>query len=102
MNNMKKMMADQQKINEAVKKILQYFGTEVPYTSLLELMLDAQAQIIALMEMAKNQAAISNPHEEIETDEITQFLCDVRCYLRLLKPFAEMVGQAGFANDKED
>ena len=99
---MKKMLADQQKINEAVKKILQYFGTEVPYTDHLEQMLDAQAQIIALMEMAKQQAAIHDPHDEVETDEITQFLCDVRCYLRLLKPFAEMVGQAGFAKDKDE
>jgi hypothetical protein len=99
MKDMKKMLKDQQKINEAVKRIVEYFSTEVPYTDHLEMMIEAQSQILDLMEMAKNQAAISNPHEEVDTESIMQFLRDVRCCHQLLKPFAQLAGQVGFAEE---
>ncbi len=93
MNKMKKMLNNQQEINEAVKDILDYFGSQVHYTVHLENMLEAQTQIIGLMELAKQQAAISDPHEELETESITLFLQEVHGYLNLLKPFAKMLGQ---------
>lgn len=95
-------MDNQQKINEAVKAIMEYFGTEVSYTDHIEQMLDAQSQIIGLMELAKKQMIIK-PNDELEyqTDEIALFLRDVRLYLIFLKPFVELLGQAGFAKEEK-
>ena len=90
-NNMKKMLADQQKINEAVKAIFNYFR-DCPYASYVEQLADAQTQIIALMELAKQQAAIRGACEEVQTDGITTFLMDASYQLKLLRPFAELLG----------
>ena len=91
-NNMKKMLADQQKINEAVKAVFNFFS-DCPYATYVEAMAEAQTQIIGLMEMAKQQAAIHNANEEIQTSDITQFLMDVNSLYKVLRPFAEMVQQ---------
>lgn len=88
MNNMKKMLADQQRINEAVKAIVEYFTVCYPYEEHLEQMVDAQTEIVALMELAKQQAAIGGSRCEVDTETITVFLQAVRTYLKLLKPFA--------------
>ena len=93
MNNMKKMLADQQKINEAVKAIFNVFN-DCPYASYVETMAEAQTQIVGLMEMAKQHAAIHSSNEEIETYEITQFLMEVSCLYRLLRPFADMINNS--------
>lgn len=91
MNNLKKAMENQQKINEAAKYIMEYFGEEMPYTVHVEQMLDAQTQIIGLMELAKKQMLIDpNSEVDFETDEISLFLRDVRHYLKMLKPFVEL------------
>lgn len=87
-NNMKKMLADQQKMNEAVKAIVEYFTVCYPYEEHLEQMVDAQTEIVALMELAKQQAAIGGSRCEVDTETITVFLQAVRTYLKLLKPFA--------------
>lgn len=102
MTNARKMLENQQKINEAVKHILDYFGGEVPYTVHVEQMLDAQTQIIGLMDLAKTQMLI-DPDSELEftTNEIPMFLRDVRNYLKMLKPFVELLGQAGFGNENQ-
>lgn len=91
MNNMKKMMETQQKMNEAVQKITNYF-TEVTYEDELELMFSATTQIVGLMELAK-QRMVKDRHDycEFNTDEMTIFLQTVREYLHMLRPFAEMV-----------
>ena len=70
-NNMKKMLADQQKINEAVKAVFNLFS-DCPYATYVEAMAEAQTQIIGLMELAK--------------------LMDVSSLYKVLRPFAEMVG----------
>ena len=90
-NNMKKMLADQQKINEAVKAVFNLFS-DCPYATYVEAMAEAQTQIIGLMELAKQQAAIHDANEEIQTSDITQFLMDVSSLYKVLRPFAEMVG----------
>ena len=91
MSNFRKVLDTQQRINEAAKAIMDYFGNEMPYTIHLEQMLSAQTQIIGLMELVKMHM-ISNPNDELDfmTDEITLFLRDVHHYLRMLKPFIEL------------
>ena len=92
MNNMKKMLENQQKVNEAVTAITSYFGN-MRYEVELELMLSATTQIVGLMELAKQQMIVSNGDDELEfqADEIAMFLRAVREYLNLLKPFAKMI-----------
>lgn len=88
---MKKMLENQQNVNEAVKAIADYFGG-VSYEDELELMLSATTQIIGLMELAKQQMINTCGDDELdfETDDISMFLRVVREYLKMLKPFAEM------------
>lgn len=91
MSNMKKMLENQQKINESVKKITDYF-TEVTYEDELELMFSATTQIVGLMELAKQRMVKDrNDYCEFNTDEMTMFLQTIRSYLHMLRPFAEMV-----------
>ena len=87
MNNMKKTLENQQRLNEAVKAIVEYFTVCYPYEEHLEQMVDAQTEIVALMELAKQQAAIGGSRCEVDTETITVFLQAVRTYLKLLKPF---------------
>ena len=89
---MKGMLESQQKINEAVKSITDYFEG-VSYEDDLELMFSAQTQIVGLMELAKRQMVNSHGKDELsfKTDEITLFMQTIREYLHMLKPFAAMV-----------
>lgn len=97
MNNMKKMLVNQQKMNEAVNAITNYFG-DINYKDELEMMFSATTQIVGLMELAKQQMIASRGRDELEfrTDEITMFLQTVREYLHFLRPFAELM-----ENEKE-
>ncbi len=90
---MKGMLESQQKINEAVKSITDYFEG-VSYEDDLELMFSAQTQIVGLMELAKRQMVNSHGKDELsfKTDDITMFMQTIREYLHMLKPFAQMVG----------
>lgn len=92
MNDMKKMLENQQRVNESVKAITDYFEG-VTYEDDLELMFSAQTQIIGLMELAKQQMANTKGHDELIflTNNITTFMQTVRDYLHMLKPFAKMV-----------
>ena len=91
MSNMKKMLENQQKVNEAVKTITNYFE-DSPYETDLELMLDATTQIVGLMELAKQQMIKTSGMDELEfkTDDITIFLRVVNEHLKMLRPFAMM------------
>ena len=100
MSNMKKMLENQQKTNEAVKAIADYFR-DTWYESELELMFSATTQIVGLMELAKQQAIKDRMSEvEFSTSEITVFLQVVRSYLKLLKPFAEMADREAREDDR--
>lgn len=87
------MLESQQKVNEAVKSITDYFEG-VSYEEDLELMFSAQTQIVGLMELAKQQMINSHGKDELsfKTDDITMFMQTIREYLHMLKPFAQMVG----------
>ena len=91
MGNLRKALEGQQKVNEAVKAITDYFN-ETFYETELELMLSATTQIVGLMELAKQQMINTRGRDELEfkTDEISLFLRVTNEYLKMLKPFAEM------------
>lgn len=91
MSNMKKMLENQQKVNEAVKAITNYFE-DSPYDTDLELMLNATTQIVGLMELAKQQMVVTRGMDELtfKTDDISIFLRVVNEHLKMLRPFAMM------------
>ena len=94
MSNFKKVLEQQKEINEAVAKIVEYFGKEMPYFVHIEQMVDAQTEILGLLELAKEQNRDKTfPTIEDSSEEIILFLRDVRTYLKLLKPFIELTGQ---------
>ena len=93
-NNMKKVLADQQRMNEAIQAIVDNFSNGYPYEEHLEQMVDAQTEIVGLMELAKKQAALGGTRCEVDTETITVFLEAVRTYLKLLKPFATTSNEA--------
>lgn len=87
----------QAKVNDAAKRIMDHFGGEEPYQFHKNQMLDAQTQIIALMDLAKEKV-IQDPNMEIPlmTDEIPLFLRYVRLYLDMLLPFVKLLDAAGY------
>lgn len=89
------MLDNQQKTKEAVKAILNYFD-HMDYEADLELMLNAQAQIMGLMELAKQQTANSHGGNELmlKTDDVHLFMQVVIQYLQLLKPFSEIAASS--------
>lgn len=91
MGNLRKALEDQQKVNEAVKAIADYFR-DTSYETDLELMLDATTQIVGLMELAKQQMINTRGDDELtfKTDDITLFLRVVNEHLKMLRPFAMM------------
>ena len=61
---MKKMLESQQKMNEAVSAVADYFR-DTSYETDLELMLSATTQIVGLMELAKQQMINTRGRDEL-------------------------------------
>lgn len=94
MKNFKKQLENQQKINEAAKAIIDHFTDVDNYSSHYESMANATVQIMQLIELNQRVIAIDSGIGKGEmTDDIPGFLWDVTVIYKLLKPFAEMVGQ---------
>ena len=91
MGNLRKTLESQQKMNEAVSAVADYFR-DTSYETDLELMLDATTQIVGLMELAKQQMIKTSGMDELvfKTDDITIFLRVVNEHLKMLRPFAMM------------
>ncbi len=91
MSKFNEMQEVQQEINDAAKRIMKYFSTEICYTYTVEQLLKGQTQIFALMELAKDRM-ISDPDDELLyiTDEIPFFLRSVNRLLLMIKPLAEL------------
>ena len=90
-NNLKRTLDNQKKINEAVEQIFKHFNTEESYAETLQTLADAQSQIILMMKYV--QSAIIQGENGVNLDIISDFLYDVNVKIKLLKPFAEMIGQ---------
>jgi hypothetical protein len=81
-------------INEAVEKIFDYFSNVVSYAQALETMTEAQLQMMELMEINRRVAADSEHGiDTVPTDDINTFVYEVNEMLRLLRPFAKLMGQ---------
>ena len=102
MSKIKQTLENQQKINEAVKDIFDYFKDETSYAELLELMSDAQVQIMRLMEMNRYVSVYQSGNmESVPTDDITAFLGEVNRTYQLLRPFARLLGQINGDSDNK-
>lgn len=90
-NNLKRTLDNQKKINEAVEKIFDHFRTEESYAETLQTLADAQSQIIMMMKYV--QSAVIHGEDGVNLDIISDFLFDANEKIKLLKPFANMMGQ---------
>ena len=94
MNNFKKTLEDQQKINDAVQAIFEHFSRWACYSEHIEVMSKAQTAIMVLT--AHYHRLIEMKTDEIDEtyhEDITQFICLVSQMMEILKPFADMLGQ---------
>lgn len=91
MKNFKKQLENQQKINEAVNAIINHFKDEASYCDHYRTMSEAQTIIMELTELNLAQAAGGRAHVPIK--ELYEFVFEVNEIYKLLKPFAEMIGQ---------
>lgn len=94
MSNVKKAIDTQKAINEAVEAIFEYFKTDISYAEILETMAEAQMEIMHLVEL--NRIVSEHQSLDLETTPITNinsFLYECSCQLKLLRPFAKLMGQ---------
>ena len=102
MNKLKETLKTQQQINEAVQSCIDYFNANDDYVDHMERMLNAQTQIIGIMEIAKREMSGPNGNSLFcQSEDIIYFLYDVQAYLNLLKPFARMAGAIGGEGGEE-
>lgn len=93
-SNIKKSIETQKEINEAVEAIFEYFKVECSYAQNLETMADAQLQLFGLMEINRHIAECPSLNmDSIPTDDITTFIFQCNQQMKLLRPFAKLMGQ---------
>lgn len=94
MSNVKKTIDTQKAINEAVEAIFMYFKEECSYAENLECMADAQLELFGLMETNRHIADFpSLGMESVPTKDITTFIFQCNQIMKLLRPFAKLMGQ---------
>lgn len=94
MGNLKKTLDTQKAINEAVEAIFKHFKEDTSYADTIETMADAQVEFMELMEINRQIAACSYPGmNSIPTTSITNFVFEFNTIIKLLKPFATLLGQ---------
>lgn len=92
--NIKKSIETQKAINDAVEAIFEYFRNECSYAESLETMGDAQLQLFGLMEINRQVAEFPSLNiESIPTADITTFIFQCNQQMKLLRPFAKLMGQ---------
>ena len=83
-NNMKKMLADQQKINDAASMLINHFGQSFSLSDLYERMAKTQALMMMTMGISQSEGNIELPVE------VAFFFDDIRLLFEMLTPFDEM------------
>ena len=94
MSNFKKTIETQKAINEAVEAIFQHFKREISYAETLETMADAQVEMMQLMEINRYIAACPSLEiMSVPVTSITNFIHEANEAYKLLRPFANLMGQ---------
>ena len=89
MKNLKKKLENQQKVNEAVENIYEYFRENKTVLDLFRTMAQAQTCIMQLMEINRYHETLNMP--SVPTDEITEFIFDVSEIYKHIEPFYEVL-----------
>lgn len=94
MCNLRKSIETQKAINESVESIFQFFEDVCSYAGMFETMSNAQFELIQLMELNRwiaenNSLGI----ESVPTKSMEDFIFLVNETYKLLKPFANLMGQ---------
>ena len=103
MSNVKKTIDTQKAINEAVEAVFEYLKKDISYAEILETMVDAQRELLHLTEI--NEIVNNHPSLGIESadlpniKDINNLLYEHSCLLKLLRPFAKLMGQVYGSED---
>lgn len=93
MTNFKKNLQQQKEINEAVQALFTLLGKEIGYDKIIESMSNAQT---AIMVMTTHYHRLLQQFEDEEDkpyyEDITTFLWIVSELCKVIKPFAEIIG----------
>ena len=84
MKDMKKMVSDQQKINDAASVLVEHFKQEFSLSDHYERMAKTQAMMMMTMGMHQSEGNIELPVE------VAFFFDDIRLLFEMLTPFDEM------------
>ena len=94
MSKLQQTIETQKVINEAVEAIFKHFRREISYAESLEKMMDAQVEIMEMMELNRIVAANSEYGlDTVPTGEVNAFIYEVNEVYKLLRPFAKLMGQ---------
>lgn len=101
MNNFKKTLDNQQKINEATNAIFHHLKNVANFSSHYVCMSKAQTNIMVMATQYRNLLAQHKGELDYTYDEdITEFMWLTSQVFDLIKPFASMIGQVyGEEND---
>lgn len=94
MKNFKQTVETQKAINEAVEGIFTYFREESSYVEVMESMTDAQMEFMEMMELNRHITACpSLGIDTVPTADINSFIYQASRIIKLLRPFANLMGQ---------
>ena len=94
MVNFKKTLQQQEKINEAVQKVLKFYDEIATYSDVVEGMAKAQTAIMVMTTHYHRLLSQLSDEEDLPYHEdITEFLWIVSELLDSTKPFADLLGQ---------
>ena len=91
MNNFKKTLDSQQKVNEAVQAIFEHFRKEINFCELFESMSNAQTAIMIMTTHYHRLLEVQhNEDSKGYQEDVTDFFYNVSEIFKLIRPLAEM------------
>lgn len=94
MVNFKQNLQQQEKINEAVKKVLKFYDETITYSEVVEGMAKAQTAIMVMTtHYHRLLSQFTDEEDKPFHEDITEFLWIVSELLESTKPFADLLGQ---------
>ena len=101
MVNLKKTLQQQERINEAVQTVFEFFEKTAHYSEVVEDMAKAQTAIMVMTtHYHRLLSQFKDEDDKPYHEDITQFLWIVSELLEATRPFADMLGQINGQRDE--
>lgn len=94
MNSFKKSLNYQQKVNEAVSKLMEHFSQEVDMSSYYEEFAIAEAEIMSMIRLTDGYINSEKFHGDVyNPNTVVDFLVSVNTLYKMLKPFDKLANE---------